>query len=117
MAVLPVYLLAGNHDDRDELRRAFPEHGYLQQCADPLQYVVESLAVRIVALDTVIPGESGGTLCGRRLEWLDRTLSRDPGRPTLVAMHHPPFVTGIGHMNRTGFSEHHELARVIARHP
>lgn len=114
---MPVYLLAGNHDDRTELQRAFPEHLYLQQCSDHLQYVVETMPVRIVALDTVIPGESGGRLCEQRLDWLDRTLSDGPNRPTLVAMHHPPFVTGIGHMDRIGFAERDELARVIARHP
>ena len=26
---MPVYLMPGNHDDRDQLRRSFPDHGYL----------------------------------------------------------------------------------------
>jgi hypothetical protein len=47
----------------------------------------------------------------------DRTLAEAPGRPTVVAMHHPPFVTGIGHMDRVGLSGSEALAQVIARHP
>lgn len=114
---MPVYLLPGNHDCRSELGRAFPTHHYLGQSAEYIQFTVETLPVRIVALDTVVPGQSGGTLCGNRLEWLDRALSDAPHRPTIVAMHHPPFLTGIGHMDRIGLSQREDLARIIAAHP
>jgi len=114
---MPIYLLPGNHDDRVEMIRAFPDHAYLAQGSDYVQFAIDSLPVRLVALDTVVPGESGGALCGSRLEWLDRALSAAPQRPTIVAMHHPPFLTGIGHMDRIGFADRDALARVIARHP
>ena len=114
---MPVYLLPGNHDDRQELRRAFPTHHYLGQSTEHIQFVIETLPVRVIALDTVVPGESGGSLCGDRLAWLDRTLSTAPKRPTIIAMHHPPFLTGIGHMDRIGFADRDALAGVIARHP
>jgi 3',5'-cyclic AMP phosphodiesterase CpdA len=112
---MPVYLLPGNHDDRQELRRAFPTHHYLGQSTEHIQFVIETLPVRVIALDTVVPGESGGSLCGDRLAWLDRTLSTAPKRPTIIAMHHPPFLTGIGHMDRIGFADRDALAGVIAR--
>jgi 3',5'-cyclic AMP phosphodiesterase CpdA len=114
---MPVYLLPGNHDDRQELRRAFPTHHYLGQSTEHIQFVIEALPVRVIALDTVVPGESGGSLCGDRLAWLDRTLSTAPKRPTIIAMHHPPFLTGIGHMDRIGFSDRDAFAGVVARHP
>lgn len=114
---MPLYLVPGNHDERTELRRAFPEHRYLDQSEAFIQYVVDDLPVRIIGLDTVIPGESGGTLCSERLAWLDRMLASAPHRPTLIAMHHPPFETGIGHMDRIGFDDRESLERVIARHP
>lgn len=114
---MPLYLLPGNHDERGALREAFPEHAYLRQWAPFVQYAVDLDPIRLVALDTVVPGSGAGALCAERLGWLDRTLAEAPGRPTVVAMHHPPFVTGIGHMDRIGLSGVDALAEVIAAHP
>lgn len=96
---MPVYLIPGNHDDRDALRAAFPDHRYLQQCGEHVQFVVEGCPVRLVALDTVIPGVEGGTLCARRLAWLEARLAEAPQKPTLIFTHHPPFATGIRSMD------------------
>jgi len=74
-------------------------------------------SARIVAIDTVIPGEGGGKLDDERLAWLDRTLASDAAKPTIVVMHHPPFPTLIGHMDRIGLEGSEALAAVIARHP
>ena len=112
----PYLLLPGNHDDRDALRAAFPEHDYLPR-AGFIQYATDHGPLRLVALDTVIPKRGDGELCAARLDWLDRTLAAAPGRPTVVMMHHPPFVTGIGHMDRQGLAGREGFAAVIARHP
>lgn len=114
---MPVYVIPGNHDDRDALRAAFADHPYLDAAAPFVQYALDEHPVRIVALDTVIPGEGGGTLCDARLEWLDRTLAARPARPTIVVMHHPPFRTFIGHMDGMGLARADRFAAVIARHP
>ncbi|MFN7427006.1 MAG: phosphodiesterase [bacterium] len=113
----PVYLIPGNHDEREALRAAFPAHDYLRQWAPFVQYAIEDWPLRIVALDTVIPMASGGELCAQRLDWLDRTLAQSPDKPTVVIMHHPPFVTGIGFMDGVGFADPAPLAAVIRRHP
>lgn len=114
---MPLYLMMGNHDARDGLRESFPDHPYLRQWAPFVQYVIDEHPLRIVALDTVIPMQGGGELCAERLGWLDRTLSARADAPTVVALHHPPFVTGIGHMDRIGLKGADALAQVIARHP
>jgi 3',5'-cyclic AMP phosphodiesterase CpdA len=114
---MPYYLIPGNHDERGALRDAFPEHGYLRQWEPFVQYAIDDWPVRIVALDTVIPGKSGGELCSERLAWLDATLAAAPGSPTVVIMHHPPFETGIGHMDDIGLDGSKALAAVIGRHP
>jgi 3',5'-cyclic AMP phosphodiesterase CpdA len=114
---MPLYLLPGNHDERGALRAAFPDHAYLRQWEPFIQYAIEDFTVRLVALDSVIPLQGGGTLCGERLAWLDRTLATRPRVPTVVALHHPPFRTGIGHMDRVGFDASDALAAVIAKHP
>jgi 3',5'-cyclic-AMP phosphodiesterase len=108
-------LLPGNHDDRDQLRAAFPEHDYLGKTGF-IQYAADHGPLRLVALDTVIPMRGDGELCAERLAWLERALAAAPGRPTVVMMHHPPFVTGIAHMDKQGMAGREGFAAVIARH-
>jgi 3',5'-cyclic AMP phosphodiesterase CpdA len=114
---MPYYLLPGNHDERSTLRQVFADHAYLRQWEPYIQYAIDDWPLRIVAIDTVIPGEGGGRLDDERLAWLDRTLGAAPKKPTVVVMHHPPFTTLIGHMDRVGLEGSEALARVIARHP
>jgi len=113
----PIYVVPGNHDDRAALRAGFADHAYLPPGDGFIQYVVEDHAVRLVGLDTVTPGEAGGLLCGTRLAWLEARLAAAPDRPTVVFLHHPPFSTGISHMDAIGLAGSAEFAAVIRRHP
>ena len=113
---MPLYLAVGNHDDRDVLRAAFPKHTYLLGDDGFVQYVVEDFAVRLVVLDTLIPGKPGGRLCEQRLAWLDRTLAASD-RPTIVAQHHPPFPTGLSFMDRMSLADPAAEAAVITKYP
>lgn len=115
---MPFYVVPGNHDDRENLLAAFADHVYLPLSpAGPLDWVVEEHAVRLIGLDTTIPGEHGGRLDYLQLDWLDTQLSRRPDAPTVLVMHHPPFISGIGHMDLAPFANAAALERVIARHP
>lgn len=113
---MPLYAIPGNHDAREAMRNAFRASGYLPE-AGFLQFAVDDWPIRLVGLDTLIPGEGGGELCAERLAWLDRTLGQKPNVPTLVLMHHPPFPTGIGHMDKIGLKGSDGFATVMARHP
>ena len=113
---MPVYIIPGNHDDRDALRAAFPDHRYLPGEGPFLHYVIETHPLRLIGLDTLVPGEIHGEMCGARLDWLAARLEEAPERPTLVFMHHPPFETGLPmdrHMCRGGEA----MGDIIARHP
>ena len=113
---MPVYLMPGNHDDRDQLRRSFPTHGYLGS-EGFVQYAVKVGSLHLLALDTCVPGHSHGTLCEERLAWLEAQLDQCRGEPVVVAMHHPPFETLIGHMDEIGLLKGSEaLEALIARH-
>ena len=115
----PVYLMPGNHDERGALCAAFADHAYLAQRDEEfIQYTVDLPGLRLVTLDTVVPGAGHGALCKRRLDWLDATLAQAPDRPTLVALHHPPFLTHIEHMDALGLHEGREdFEAIIRRHP
>ena len=117
LAGTPVYLIPGNHDRRETLRAELA--GWPGVGADPefVQYAVDELPVRLVMLDTVVPGHGHGLLCERRLAWLEETLAAVPHKPTMIVMHHPPFVCGIAHMDAINLRNSETFAAVVARHP
>lgn len=114
---LPTYLLPGNHDERLQLRASFPEHHYLGT-EGFVQYSVPIGNLTLIALDTVVPGASEGSLCAERLQWLAQALDTHRHRPVVIAMHHPPFRTLIGHMDDIGLRQGaQELEDLVAGYP
>lgn len=116
---LPYYLLVGNHDARDTLRQIFTDHDYLFTGGDFVQYVADIGNVRLIALDSLDVGKPGGTLCPARIEWLADALDDAADKPVIVALHHPPFVTGIGHMDQALLDETStsRLAELLSSYP
>lgn len=114
---IPFWLLAGNHDDRQMLRKVFADQPYLFQQQEFIQWEGECGPLRLLALDSTMPQQSPGALCTVRLGWLEERLSAEPMRPTLVMLHHPPFISGIEHMDRQRLVNPQALAEVIERHP
>ncbi|HEY0135811.1 MAG TPA: phosphodiesterase [Nannocystis sp.] len=113
---MPYYLIPGNHDDREALRAAFAGGGYLP-AQGLLHYVVDAGPLRLIALDTHVPGAPGGVLCEEQAAWLDAWLTEASERPAIVFMHHPPFRTGIAAMDAMGLADPGALAAVVQRHP
>lgn len=116
---MPVYLLVGNHDERAALRQVFHDHAYLHTGGEFVHYAVELGPVRLVALDSTMSQQSSGHLCEARLAWLDAQLALAQGKPVVLALHHPPFVSGIDHMDKQRLDPESaaRLAAVVARYP
>lgn len=114
---MPLYLMPGNHDDREQLRQSFPEHAYLGNRGF-VQFSVAVGGLQLIAIDTVVAGASHGSLCQDRLQWLANALDLHRERPVVIAMHHPPFATLIGHMDDIGLQQGGaELEALVALHP
>jgi len=115
---MPVYLIPGNHDDRGNLAESFPDHAHLQRGADALCYAIDMHPMRLIGLDTVVPGAEGGALGSRQCEWLESRLSAMPDQPTIIFMHHPPVETGIRNMDEIALDGAgvEALSRIVARH-
>jgi 3',5'-cyclic-AMP phosphodiesterase len=114
---LPVYLIPGNHDRREGIKARL---GHLPGVAGDskfVHYTVDDFPVRLVMLDSIVPEQGHGELCAERLAFLDRALSAAPHKPTLVALHHPPFLTGIAHMDEVSLRNPDAFEAVIRRHP
>lgn len=112
----PVYVLPGNHDERDTLRRHFDLPGGM---GTPVQYGVDLGPVRLVVLDSTRPGADQGELDADRLSWLDAELAGAPDRVTLIALHHPPVSTGNPAWDELGLpaADRRALGDVLRRHP
>jgi 3',5'-cyclic AMP phosphodiesterase CpdA len=112
----PSYVLPGNHDDRDALHRHFGVPG---AGGEPVQYAVDLGPLRLVAIDTTLPGEDRGELGPERLSWLDTTLAAAPDTLTVLAMHHPPLILGIPAWDAIGLAaaDRAALGELLGRHP
>lgn len=113
---LPFHVLAGNHDERAAMRECF---GLPGEGDEPIQYAVDLGPLRLVALDTVLPGEDRGELDDLRLALLDAELAAAPDQPTLLAMHHPPLHTGLPPFDEICLNagERAALSAVLSHHP
>jgi 3',5'-cyclic-AMP phosphodiesterase len=113
---MPVYVIPGNHDDRVHLREVFGTQG-AKPMAGFVQYVVDEWPVRLIALDTNIPGHHAGHLCAERLRWLEERLAEAPARPTVIFLHHPPFPTGLQVFDQRGLEGAEAFGALVARYP
>jgi 3',5'-cyclic AMP phosphodiesterase CpdA len=113
---MPVYIIPGNHDARDALRQGFADHAHLQDGAF-IQYAVEDHPLRLIALDTLVPGAGHGELCDARLDWLEDTLARSR-KPAILFLHHPPFECGIEEFDTASLMQGRDrLAEIVRRNP
>ena len=110
---IPVLPLPGNHDDRALMRAAFDDFDW--EDTGHLSWVRVVDGVRVVGLDTTRPGQHGGEFDDERATWLDRVLAESHDGATLLAMHHPPFVTGIRWMDDAGFVGLDAFVEIVAR--
>ena len=95
--------------------------------------MIDDYPLRIVAVNSVIPGRTEGKVVDEQLGWLDRTLAERPdGAPTVLLAHDPALfpsaaargvdltLSGHTHGGQLGvpfFARRLNLARVMTRFP
>lgn len=94
----PAISMAGNHD------HAIAElSGHRCVDAGPLWLVMMDSSASVFTEDDAA--------------WLESQLSARPDSATVVAIHHPPFETGIWWMDCVGLAGAHLFEEVVRRHP
>ena len=82
-----VFWVMGNHDDRDGFRRLLLDE---PGGTAPVDSVAELDGLRVVTLDSTVPGHHHGELTDEQLDWLADVLATPAPLGTILAMHHPP---------------------------
>ncbi len=114
---MPYFILPGNHDHREVLVQVFgPDHCRVDDDGF-VDYVIDDYDLRLVMLDSTMPGAPGGEICERRAAWLADQLEKAPERPTLLFMHHPPASFGVIETDVDGFLGADRLGRILEQHP
>lgn len=112
---MPVCAIPGNHDDRQAML-ALDGIVELGAASSFRQYAVDLGDLRLVALDSLVPGVAHGEICTDRRQWLEAELEVSGDRPVMIMVHHPPGETGIDFMDKIGLRASAELTSLLARH-
>ena len=110
----PVLALPGNHDDQASFRSGFDMPW---DSTEHLSWSVDVDELRILGLDVTVPGQNNAVFDEAREQWLRDRLREDPTRPTAIAMHQPPFLTGIEWMDSTAVPNRDRFAAALADFP
>lgn len=110
-APAPVVAAAGNHDDRSALRVELAD-----QPADdaPFDHVTLVDGLRIVVLDSTVPGSGHGELRPAQLEWLRAVLAEPAPDGTVLALHHAPLPHALEYLRSIGLRDPAALGAVVA---
>jgi 3',5'-cyclic-AMP phosphodiesterase len=112
---IPLAVVPGNHDGRGMLRDVWPDSLHVQS-GGALNSTCSVGDLDIVLIDSSMPGAPQGMLDEQTLTWLNTTLGASATRPALLFLHHPPFTTGIGHMDAQNLRNAAELAAILRKH-
>lgn len=113
----PVLIIPGNHDERKAFRAAFADHAWLPK-SGPLHFrATEHGPVQVIGLDISVPGNHHGDFDDAAAAWLEAALAAEPQRPTIIMLHQPPILTGIGFIDTYRCFNGDRLAAIVSRYP
>ncbi|KAA6436040.1 phosphodiesterase [Agrococcus sediminis] len=106
-----VVWVMGNHDDR----RAFRAELLDEPASDaPVDSVVELDGLRIITLDSTVPGFHHGAVSPAQRAWLAEVLATRAPHGTILAMHHPPVPSVLDLAVSVELRDQANLAEVLA---
>jgi 3',5'-cyclic AMP phosphodiesterase CpdA len=105
-----VVYMPGNHDNRDTFRR----HLLGGSGDGPVNQTHWRDGLRVIALDSTVPGEGYGALDDQTLGYLRSEITTAAPDGTVVALHHPPVPSPIQPMARLALHDPERLRDAIA---
>jgi len=105
-----VVWVMGNHDDRSTFSTALLDEPASDQ---PIDRVTDVNGLRIISLDSTVPGHHHGQLTDAQLLWLQNELATPAPHGTILAMHHPPVPSVLDLAVTVELRSQKDLAAVI----
>lgn len=106
-----VMWVMGNHDDRVAFRSRLLDDDSGDDA--PYDRVEEIDGLRIVTLDSSVPGHHHGEVSDEQLDWLAQVLREPAPLGTVLAMHHPPVPAVLDLAASVELREQRRLAKVL----
>lgn len=107
----PLVWVAGNHDERPALRAGLLGASPTEE---PVTGVWDLGGLRLIALDSSVPGWHHGDLDEAQLAWLRETLATPAPLGTILALHHPPLPSHLPLFDILELRHQDALADVVA---
>ncbi|MFG6443711.1 phosphodiesterase [Microbacterium sp. P07] len=107
----PLVWVAGNHDERPAMRRHLLDRDATEE---PITGVWDLGGLRLIALDSTVPGWHHGEIDSAQRDWLAGVLAEPAPWGTLLALHHPPLPTHLPFFDILELRDQPALAAVIA---
>ncbi|MGK9148631.1 phosphodiesterase [Plantibacter flavus] len=102
--------LMGNHDERATMRTELLD---LPPGESPIDSVWDFDGLRVIGLDSTVPGWHHGELEDAQLDWLREVLSVRAPLGSILAMHHPPVPSSVPFFDILELRDQHRLADVV----
>lgn len=112
---MPAWVIPGNHDNPQLMRKIFAGTGYFPVAESGYQYAIDDLPFRILALNSHCDGTELPEFNEQKLRWLQDQLKHSK-KPVLIAIHHPPMTTGIELIDMGGTQWFQGIKSVLAEH-
>ena len=98
---IPYFVIPGNHDDRVRMRAMLARETYGGVAGELRHFSIDDFPIRLIGLDCNAPRPSPRAVADAA---------------TLVAVHQPPFRTGLHYLDVLGFGGRSHLRTLVNRH-
>ena len=110
---IPYRAFPGNHDDVAVMRRCFADQDWIPETG-PINWTAAFDDLVVIGLDSNVEGKAHGHLSDVSLEFLSAALATNNGKPMIVAVHHPPILTGIERMDIQNLRDGRRLQSILS---
>jgi 3',5'-cyclic AMP phosphodiesterase CpdA len=121
---IPHVYTTGNHDTRPAFTAVFgtghltadgADVGQQGDVGDERAAVSDVAGLRVITLDSLVPGDADGVVSDAQVAWLRSVLSTPASGGSIVALHHPPIPVETSPTTRLlGLRDGHDLADALA---
>jgi 3',5'-cyclic-AMP phosphodiesterase len=113
--ILNCKIIPGNHDDRNLIRKIFPD--CVENNEGPINFSISTDSWQLFGIDTHVPGQLYGNISNETIEWLRNLLEQNKTKPTMIFQHHPPIHIQTKWVDALGLKKSDDYLKLLKQHP